>query len=182
MNSAMVLRSAFWSGRLTYRKWRGMVRKGPTLHMRIFVQAFLHLPMDWMLRELGEERFISVWPQVRSEFSNDSPLETAVRDAWDALWGAKTAGDSQYPVSSEVASLPGKRREVLKAIVRNPGISVYDLAKVTGRDYSRVFKDVHLLIEMGEIQSRPDVYSNRKMKRLLPTRSVNTVLAGFALQ
>jgi hypothetical protein len=178
---AKVLRSAFWSGRLTYKMWRGMVRRGPETHRRIFVQAFLHLPMDWLLGELGDEKFISVWPQVREEFSGDSPFETAMRDAWDAFWGVRVAGDSQYPVRSGLADLPGKRREVLKAIVRNPGISVYALSRALHRDYSRVFKDVRLLIEMGEIQVRQDVRSNRKITRLLPVRSINTALAGIAI-
>ncbi len=182
MTKAMILRSAFWSGRLTYRVWRGMVRRGPGAHLRVFVQSFLHLPIDWLLSELGDEKFISVWPQVRGEFSSESPFELTMRDAWDALWGVKVAGDSQYPVSSELAGLPGKRREVLKAVVRNPGISVYALARELGRDYSRVFKDVRLLIEMKEIQARPDARSKRKIKQLLPARSINTALAGIEME
>jgi hypothetical protein len=134
--------------------------------------------MGWLLTELGDEKFISVWPQVRDEFSRDSPFETMMLDAWDALWGVKVAGDSQYPVSSELAKLPRMRREVLKAVVGNPGISVYALARDLRRDYSRVFKDVRLLIEMKEIQVRPDARSKRKIKQLLPARSVNAALAG----
>lgn len=177
-NSAKVLRSAFWSGRMTYRMWRGMVRRGPKAHMKVFVQSFLHLPLDWLHSELGDEKFITVWPQIRDEFSRDSPFEMTIQRAWDALWGAKAAGDAQYPVSSEVAALPRMRREVLKAVVQNPGISVYALAKELNRDYSRVFKDVSALIEMKEIQAREDMRANRKIKQLLPARSINTVLAG----
>ena len=175
---AMIIRSAFWSGHLTYRKWRGIVRRGPQAHMRIFVQSFLHLPMDWLLGELGDEKFISLWPEVRKEFSTDSPFETAMRDAWDAIWGVMTAGDSQYPVSSEIARLPRMRREVLKKVVCNPGISVYDLAKRLSRDYSRVLKDVRLLTEMNEIESRPNPRSSRKARHLLPVHSINTSLRG----
>jgi hypothetical protein len=182
MDRATILRSAFWSGRLTYRKWRGIVRKGPEEHMRVFVQSFLHLPMDWLLKEIGEARFISIWPEVRKELDKDSPLEATVLGAWDAIWGAKAAGDIQYPVSHEVASLPRMRREVLRTIVCNPGISTYDLAKKLNRDYSRVLKDVRLLSEMGEVEVRPDPQSSRKAKRLIPVRSINTVLAGIAIQ
>lgn len=178
----MILRSAFWSGRLTYRKWRGIVRKGPEEHMRVFVQSFLHLPMDWLLKEIGEERFISIWPEVRNGFDKDSPLDAITLDAWDAVWGAKAAGDSHYPVSPEVASLPRMRRVVLQTIVCNPGISIYELAKKLRRDYSRVLKDVRLLKEMGEVEVRPDPRSSRKAKRLVPMRSINTVLAGIAVQ
>ena len=176
INRTMVLRSAFWSGRLTYRKWRGIIRKGVGEHMRVFVQSFLHLPMDWLLDEIGDKQFISVWPEIRREFSADSPFENTVRDAWDVRWGVLAVGDSQYPVLSDVARLPRRRREVLKTIVRNPGISIYALAKSTGRDYSRVLKDVSLLVEMNEIVSRSDPRSNRKAKRLLPVRSKNISL------
>jgi hypothetical protein len=182
MDRAMVLRSAFWSGRLTYRKWRGIVRRGPKEHMRVFVQSFLHLPMEWLLEEIGEERFISIWPEVRKGFAVDSPFEKTVSDAWGAIWGVMAAGDSQYPVITDVAHLPRMRREVLKTIVRYPGISIYDLAKMLQRDYSRVFKDVQLLAEMGEVEIRLDPQSDRKAKRLVPVRSINAALAGIVIQ
>ncbi len=178
----MVLRSAFWSGRLTYKKWRGILRGGPQAHMRIFVQAFLHMPMDWLLGEIGTEKFISIWPDVRNEFSMDSPFEKGVLDAWDAIWGVKITGDSQYPVSFDMARLPRRRREVLKTIVCNPGISIYGLAKRTRRDYSRVLKDVRLLAETGEIEIRLDHGSSRKAKQLLPVRSINAELARISAQ
>ena len=167
---------------MTYRKWRGIVRKGPEGHTRFFVQSFLHLPMEWLLKEIADEKFISIWPEVRKGFDKNKPLEAVSLDAWDAIWGVIAAGDSQYPVSAEVARLPRMRRAVLKTIVRNPGISIYDLAKRLRRDYSRVLKDVRLLAEMGEIEIRPDPQSSRKAKRLIPARSINAALAGLTLQ
>lgn len=74
------------------------------------------------------------------------------------------------------------RREVLKTVVRNPGISIYDLAKGLKRDYSRVLKDVRLLTEIGEVEMRPDPQSSRKAKQLIPARSINAALAGIGLQ
>jgi len=179
MNRTMILRSAFWSGPLTYSKWRGIVRKGPLEHSWVFVQSFLYLSMDWLLGEIGDEKFISIWPEVRKGFAADSPFEKTALDAWDAVWGVMAAGDAQYPVSFEVARLSGMRREVLKMVVCNPGISIYDLARRTDRNYSRVFKDVQLLVEMGEIESRPDPRSGRKARQLLPVRSINNELIGI---
>ena len=182
MDKGMILRAAFWSGRMTYKKWRGIIGKGPEEHMRVFVQSFLHLPMDWLREELGDEKFITIWPEVRKGFDKNKPLEAASLDAWDAIWGVIAAGDSQYPVSAEVARLPRMRRAVLKTVVCNPGISVYGLAKRLRRDYSRVLKDVRLLTEMGEIEIRPDPQSSRKAKRLIPARSINAALAGLTHQ
>lgn len=150
--------------------------------MRVFVQSFLHLPMDWLLGEIGDEKFMSIWPEVRKGFSMDSPFETTALDAWDARWGVMAAGDSQYQVSPEVARLPRMRREVLKTVVRNPGISIYGLAKGLKRDYSRVLKDVRYLTEIGEVEMRPDQQSSRKAKQLIPVRSINAVLSGIAVQ
>ncbi|OIJ72569.1 MAG: hypothetical protein A2V21_313100 [Deltaproteobacteria bacterium GWC2_55_46] len=182
MDKGMILRAAFWSGRMTYKKWRGIIGKGPEEHMRVFVQSFLHLPMDWLREELGDEKFITIWPEVRKGFDKNIPLEASYLDAWDAIWGVIAAGDSQYPVSAEVARLPRMRRAVLKTVVCNPGISVYGLAKRLRRDYSRVLKDVRLLTEMGEIEIRPDPQSSRKAKRLIPARSINAALAGLTHQ
>lgn len=177
MNSNMILRSAFWSGRITYRKWRGIVRKGPQDHMRIFVQSFLHLPMDWLIKEIGTDRFISIWPDVRKEFNAKSPLDKASLGAWDALWGMIAAGDSQYPVSTEIARIPKKQREALKIVVCNPGISIYDLSKKTARNYSRAYKDIQQLVKMGEIKIKLRQGSSRKAKQLIPVRSINAKLA-----
>ncbi|MDD5434219.1 MAG: hypothetical protein PH343_02195, partial [Nitrospira sp.] len=146
-----------------------------------FVQSFLHLPMDWLLEEIGDEKFITIWPDVRNGFDKNRPLEALSLDAWDAVWGVMAAGDSQYPVSSGVAHLPAMRREVLKTVVCNPGISTYNIAKQLQRDYSRVLKDVRLLAEMGEIKIQSDPRSGRKAKQLIPAHSINAVLAGFSI-
>ncbi len=150
--------------------------------MRVFVQSFLHLPMGWLREEIGDEKFITIWPEVRKGFDENRPFEAASLDAWDAIWGVIAAGDSQYPVSLEVARLPRMRREVLKTVIRNPGISIYDLAKIIRRDYRRVLKDVRLLTEMGEIEIRLYPQSSRKAKQLIPVHSINTALAGLTLQ
>lgn len=179
MDKAMILRAAFWSGRMTYRKWLGIIRKEPAEHMWVFVQSFLHLPMDWLRKEIGDDMFITIWPDVREGFDKNKPLEVLYLDAWDAIWGVIAAGDSQYPVSYEVARLSRMRRKVLRTVICNPGINIYDLAKELRRDYSRVLKDVRLLTEMGEIEIRPDPQSSRKAKRLIPARSINAALAGL---
>lgn len=182
MDKGRILRAAFWSGRMTYRKWRGIIGKGPKEHMRVFVQSFLHLPMDWLREEIGDEKFITIWPEVRKGFAKNTPLEASYLDAWDAIWGVIAAGDSQYPVSAEVARLSRMRRKVLRTVICNPGINIYDLPKELRRDYSRVLNDVRLLTEMGEIEIRPDPQSSRKAKRLIPARSINAALVGLTHQ
>lgn len=68
-------------GDLTYRKWRGIIRKGHEAHTRAFVQAFLHLPMDWLIGEIGTEKFISIWPEDMAQ--------EIMYDAWETATGKK---------------------------------------------------------------------------------------------
>src|SRR3989338_143548 len=133
-----ILRQAFWSGEMSYRRWRGIMRRGPEGHRKTFRQSFLYLPVRWLLHEIGEERFVEVWPAIRDEFSMDSSAERLAVHAWDAVWGMIAAGDSQSPVAPEVAMIPRRRREILHLIGRTPEMSAYPVAKKTGRDYSRI--------------------------------------------
>ena len=123
----LILRSAFWSGRLTYRKWRGIVRRAPHTHTSILVQAFVHIPIDWLLKEIGRERFIKVWSELRKHLLRSPPPYRVALDAWDGVWGMLAVGDISYPVKREVAYLPKKRRELLRLIISNPGIITYEL-------------------------------------------------------
>lgn len=172
-----ILRQAFWSGETSYRRWRGIMRRGPEGHRKAFWQSFLYLPVRWLLQEIGEERFIEIWPEIRDEFDMDSPEERTALDAWDAIWGMIATGDSQYPVDPEVAMISRMRREILQLVVCNPGISAYSVAKKTERNYSRVYKDIQLLIEKGMVESRPKAGSTRREMLLIPRRSLNARLA-----
>lgn len=161
---------------MNYRRWRGIMRRGPDGHRKTFRQSFLYLPMRWLLHEIGEDRFVKIWPDIRIEFSADSLEEKTAMDAWDAVWGMAAAGDSQYPVLRDVAALSGKRREILRLIVCNPGISAYAVAKKTKRNYSRVYKDIQKIIAEGMAESRPMPGSARRELQIIPKRSGNAEL------
>jgi len=174
-----VLRKAFWSGTMAYRKWRRIIRGEVEAHNGVFCQSFRHLPMRFLLQEVGKDHFVRIWPELHNSLSEDSPEDKRARDAWDALWGMMTVGDSQYPVSSAVSNLSKKRREVMRLIVGNPGTSAYGIAKITGRDYSRVHKDISMLMDMGIVNAIEGKDLIRKRRQLIPVHSVNAVLAGF---
>lgn len=169
-----ILRQAFWSGKISYRKWRGILRDDATAHRNILLQAFRCLPISWLLHELGEDRFVKIWPALRDGFDVSSPEERNAKDAWDAVWGITVAGDSQYPVDPAIGDLPIKRREILKLVINRPGVTAYSIAKVTGRSYSRVHKDIVILVEKGIIEARqPLPGSARRERHLMPEKSIN---------
>jgi len=174
-----ILRQAFWSGEMRYKRWRGIMRKDPNGHRRAVLQSFLYLPVRWLLDEIKEEKFIKVWPKIRKMFNGDSAEEKTAVNAWDAVWGMIAACDSQYPIDPNIAMISRKRREILQLVVGHPGISAYLVAKKTGRDYSRIYKDVQILIEKGMVEAIPQEGSIRRAIQLIPKKSCNAVLTGF---
>ncbi len=179
-----MLRHAFWSGDIPYRKWHRIMRAGDiTGHSAIFRQSFRHLPMRWLFAELGEDMFLRLWPKVRETlfYGDLDAIGCLRRDAWDALWGIHAVGDSQYPLSDglDVIRIGRKRRQVLREAIRDVGVNIYQVSKRLKRDYSRVYKDVKRLEEAGLLRVIQENTARGRVNRLAPIHSINTKLAGF---
>ena len=181
MDKKIILRQAYWSGAPTYRQFRGYLRNFQR-HKKSVATAFRHLPMKFILTEYTEHRFIKDWPQIRKEFKNSEPLDQKPLAVYDAIWGLWCVGDSQYPVSSEVARISKKRKDILRLVIDMPGESIYDIAKKQCRDYSSVYKDVKYLIDKGLLDATVTKSSGRTIKKLTAPHSINTLLARKANQ
>jgi len=52
---------------------------------------------------------------------------------------------------------------LLEAVERSPALSIYQLAKVTGRNYRRVYDHVQELAAAGLLTVRPEVRNGRRV-------------------
>ena len=172
-----MLRRAFWSGDFPYTKWRKIMRARNIIgHIETIKTSFSRLPKSFLIQEIGEEQFIKMWPKIRSYMSPNNTPEVNAITAWDAIWGVLAVSDSQYPVSEKIAAMGIKRRNLLKTINQEPGISIYTLSKLTKRDYSRVYKDTKELVRQGTLDSKESRENGRKIVHLFATQSSNTKL------
>lgn len=175
-----VLKMAFWDRTLSPSKWLTAICGGDIEVCRnIIVPSFKFLPLRWLVHQIGVDVFVKRWPVLRDALNDcNDPLLMQRRSAWDALWGLLSVGDSQHSVRMDIAVLGRKRRELLRIIVNHPAVSTYDLAKITGRDYSRVHKDVRQLVATGLVSLCPArTAENRAVNILQPVFSVNRELA-----
>jgi len=174
---APVIRTAFWSGTLPEKKWRQAMQGSPAAHKLIVKTSFAQMPSTALIAELGEKRFLKVWPEIRKLFDPGDAKDRQRLLLFDSAWGILATGDSQYPVSEQVAALSKGRLALLREIVNSPGLSIYNLAKKTARSYSRVFKEVKLLADYGLVAVEEDKVGNRKVGKLYARESINTKLA-----
>lgn len=172
------LKMAFWDRTVPPQKWKKAIsQEDPECCHNVIVSSFKFLPIRWVVQQIGEEIFIKRWPILRRTLEQEKdPLVMQRIEAWDAVWGILSVGDSQYPIRPEVASLGRKKRDLLRAIVQNGACSAYGLSKSSGRDYSRVYKDVQELAEAGLVCVRKERAKGRTVNILKPAFSVNSDL------
>lgn len=170
------LRAAFWSGDLSEKKWRRAIRDPAMGHQAILKTSFEHMPSPLLIREMGEKEFIKRWPSIRKLFDANNPGEYKRLLLFDAIWGILTTGDSRYPVSEQTASLSKGRLQILREVVRHPGVSIYTLSRKLGRDYSRIFKEVKMLASQKLLEIKKDRIRGRNVSRLFARHSINTEL------
>jgi len=170
------LRSAFWSGSLSEKKWRRVIRDHSMSHKAILKTSFEHMPASFLVNEIGKKGFAKRWPVIRKLFDPNNANEQKRILLFDSIWGIITTGDSQYPVSGKIVSLSKGRLLLLQETVNCPGLSIYALSRKVGRDYSRVFKDIKTLVSQNLVDIKEDLVQGRKISKLFSRESINTKL------
>lgn len=160
---SQVARLVFWSRDIDLDTWRAGVLAGHRSYLPLSVK---HMSTWNFIRFLGRKQFIAKWPELRKT------LDTGSADVarLDAAWSYAATGTFNMPPESALATLPGRRREVLDAIVRRQGASIYDIAKATQVPYRRAHDHVTALIDQGLVRKRMDESGPRRVARLFTLR------------
>lgn len=171
-----LINEGFWGGNLPVARWSAAIKDPMRASRFIIKTSFDYMPSKVLIHEMGEKQFIKAWPAIRSLFDQQNQQDLKRLKIFDCSWGILAAGDSQYPVSQKVANLSKGQRALLSEVVTWPGISIYALHKRAEREYSRVFKEVKLLVEQQLIEIRKAVQSGRVVSCLFAAESINTKL------
>lgn len=178
----MTTRCAFWSGNLKYRDVCSIFAH-PEKHINMAKVLLTAMPVSAILQGMGEKGFVAKWPNIRTLIFDAKERGDALRlRLLDAAWSVLVVGDSQYPVTDKTARLSKCRKDLLKVIAESPGISVYQLAKQTQRQYSRVHKDVALLVKEGILEVVKNKSEGRQVSNVSAVESINTKLAKAIAQ
>lgn len=168
-------RSAFWSGNLSEKKWLSIIRN-PEKHPEMTKTFFNTIPVDKALFIMGRKTFVDKWPLIRNFYSLDERKDRARQRLFDAAWSVIVTGDSQYPVTDQVANLSKGNKELLARVIQSPGISIYQLTKMVERDYSRVHKEVTSLKDTI-FELKKEQVNGRSLVKVFARYSINTKLA-----
>lgn len=130
-------RMAFWDqGRLEYAKWLSAFKSG---NANVIRQSINYIRASDLIALVGMKPFIKTWPLLR----NAEGLNENKRTILDAAWGLYVAGDVSFPVSTSVTRFHPKKLGTLRILAKSSGHdSIYQIAKITGRDYRRVYDDI----------------------------------------
>lgn len=152
-------RMAFWDqGKLEYVQWLLAFKSGNTNVIR---QSINYMRGADLVDLVGKRQFIKVWPLLR----NAEGLNENKKAILDAAWGFYVAGDVSFPVSASVTRFHPKKLGTLRVLAKSSGHnSIYQIAKMTGRDYRRVYDDIMDFVADGIAIVAIEIRNGRKAK------------------
>lgn len=158
-----VAQMVFWGRNVELGAWRAGIMAA---HRSYLPQSAKSMSSWNFIRFLGRNQFVAHWPEIRQALDVNSPEVARL----DAAWSYAATGTFNMPPQAALASLPGRRREVLNIIIHQQGVSIYDVAKLTKIAYRRVFDHVTALISQGLVRKRIDEHGPRRIARLYTLR------------
>ena len=152
-------RMAFWDqGKLDYAQWLPAFKSGNTNVMR---QSINYMRAADLITLVGKRQFIKAWPLLR----NTDELNESKKAILDAAWGFYVAGDVSFPVSASATRFHPKKLGTLRVLAKSSGHeSIYQIAKMTGRDYRRVYDDVMDFVADGIAVIATEIRNGRTSK------------------
>lgn len=152
-------RMAFWDqGKLGYAKWLLAFKSG---NPNVIRQSINFMRAADLIDLVGKRQFIKAWPLLRSA----DELNENKKAILDAAWGFYVAGDVSFPVSASVTRFHPKKLGTLRVLVKSSGHeSIYQIAKMTGRDYRRVYDDIMDFVADGIAVIATEIRNGRTSK------------------
>jgi len=152
-------RMAFWDqGKLDYAKWLKGFKAGKANVIR---QSINYMRAADLIALIGIRQFIKVWPSLR----NTNELNESKKSILDGAWGWYVAGDTSFPVYASATRFHPKKLGTLRVLAKATGHdSIYKIAKMTGRDYRRVYDDIMGFVEDGMAIVATEIRNGRVSK------------------
>jgi hypothetical protein len=152
-------RMAFWDqAKLEYPKWASAFKAGNANYVR---QSINYMRASDLIALLGLRKFVKSWPALR----NLDGLNINKKSILDAAWGLSVAGDVSFPVVAAATRFHPKKLGTLRVLAKSGGQdSIYQIAKLTGRDYRRVYDDIMDFVADGIAVVVTEIRNGRKAK------------------
>jgi len=152
-------RMAFWDqGKLDYAKWLSAFKVGNT---NLIQQSINYMRSADLIGLVGKRQFIKTWPLLR----NADELNENKKAILDAAWGFYVAGDVSFPVTASVTRFHPKKLGTLRVLAKASGNdSIYQIAKMTGREYRRVYDDIMDFVADGIAVLATEIRNGRTSK------------------
>lgn len=135
-------------------------------HRSYLPDAISAMPAAQFIRFYGAERFVLDWPAMRSTL----PVRVAGKTGmYDLIWSKLAGGGWNLKPAPDYYLMPTRRREFLARVARDPGESIYQVAKSLGMQYRRAHDHAAALAREGKIRAVEAVEGGHRKLKLLPS-------------
>lgn len=157
-----VSRKAYWDRDVPLEKWRERVSEG---HRSYLPDAVLGMDFSEFVHFYGVKSFVRDWPLLRAKLPEHVARKAGV---YDLAWGRLAGGGWNLRPFPEFGSLPERRRQFLVAVAKNPGKSIYEVAKALGMQYRRAHEHAVNLVRDGRVLGKEVVEGGHRKTKLYP--------------
>jgi hypothetical protein len=135
---------AFWDRpKLTFEKWLYTMRTPSSpRHANMAALSFQYMKPRDLVELLGKDVFVRTWAEIRD--TQNFPRKVLL----DYEWGNIMTGSGRFGFNANVIKLRKTHRDLLLCMVNHEPMSIYQLAKMVGRDYRRVIDGVKKLVSL----------------------------------
>jgi len=158
-----VAKRAYWDRDVSLDVWREKVREG---HPSYLPDAVSAMSAAQFIHFYGAQGFLLDWPAMRSKL----PATVAGKAGmYDLIWSKLAGGGWNLKPAPDYYLLPKRRREFLAQVARDPGESIYQVAKSLHMQYRRAHDHATALVSEGKIRTVEAVEDGHRKLKLFPS-------------
>lgn len=158
----VVSKKAYWDRNVKLDKWRDRIAIGHRSYLPDAVRA-MH-PREFIYF-YGSQSFVVDWPRLRALLPKNVQVYCPF---YDVFWSQLAGGGYNLKPFPDYYELPERRRQFLTVVAKNPGKSIYEVAKTLDMQYRRAHDHATALIQANRIKGREVIDGSRRKIKLYP--------------
>lgn len=157
-----VSKKAYWDRDIPLEKWQDRISIG---HRSYLPDAVTGMDVSEFAHFYGVRKFIRDWPLLRAKLPEKAARKAGV---YDMAWSRLVGGGWNLRPSTDFSAMPARRREFMIAVAKEPGRSIYEIAKTLGMQYRRAHDHAAVLIQGGLVRGKEVAECGRRKIKLYP--------------
>lgn len=163
-----ISKKVYWDRNVALEKWR---EKVSLCHPSYLPDAVTIMTVAEFVTFFGHDKFWREWPTLRAALPAKAAQHAGV---FDLAWSQIAGGGWNLKPTPDFFKMPPRQRQFLAEVARQPGRSIYAVAKTLNMQYRRAHDHSVHLVNLGKIRAAETIENGRRKTKLFPAYAVQS--------